>query len=100
MAGKNGKRRHITGYLLVLGVVLVLCGGLSYKRILLEKEQDKVFAKYEAATREYEDEEERAKDLSELSIYTKTKKFIEDIAREKFGLVYDNEVILKPEEEE
>ena len=49
---------------------------------------------------EYEDEEERAEELSKLSVYTKTKKFIEDIAREKFGLVYDNEVILSPEEEE
>jgi len=98
MAGKNGRRRHIAGYLLVLAVVLVLCGALSYKRILLEKEQDKVFAKYEAATKEYEDEEERAEELSELSVYTKTKKFIEDMAREKFGLVYDNEVILTPEE--
>ena len=100
MAGKNGKRRHLAGYLLVLAIVLVLCGALSYKRILLEKEQDKVLARYQAATREYEDEEERAEELSELSIYTKTKKFIEDIAREKFGLVYDNEVILSPEEEE
>ena len=97
---KNGKRRHLAGYLLVLAIVLVLCGALSYKRIILEKEQDRVFARYEAAAKEYEDEEERAEDLSELSIYTKTKKFIEDIAREKFGLVYDNEVILSPEEEE
>ena len=100
MAGKNGKRRHLAGYLLVLAVVLVLCGGLSYKRILLEKEQDKVLARYNAANKEYEDEEQRSEELSKLSVYTKTKKFIEDIAREKFGLVYDNEVILSPEEEE
>ena len=30
----------------------------------------------------------------------KTDEYIEDVAREKFGLVYDNEIIFKPAESE
>lgn len=104
MAGNAGnkphkpKRRSLAGYLLVLAVVLLLCGVLSYKKTLLVKEQEKVMAKYDSVSREYDEEVERGDKLKELSIYTQTKKFIEDIAREKFGLVYDNEVIFTPEE--
>ena len=43
------------------------------------------------------EEEQRAKDLDEYEKYTKSKKFIEDMAKTKLGLVNPDEIILKGE---
>ena len=98
-AEKKNKRRRIGGFALVLALVLVMCGLLSFQRVQLEKKQEKVRAEYNAALAEYEGEQERAESLKKLEVYSQTKKFVEDIAREKFGLVYEDEVIFTPEEE-
>lgn len=42
-----------------------------------------------------EAEERRAEEIEELEAYTKTKKYVEDVAKEKLGLVYEDEVIFK-----
>ena len=38
---------------------------------------------------------ERHQELSELESYTRTQEYIEDVARSKLGLAYDNEIIFK-----
>ena len=40
-------------------------------------------------------EERRAEEIEELEAYTKTKKYVEDVAKEKLGLVYEDEIIFK-----
>ena len=42
-------------------------------------------------------EEQRADDIEEFRQYTETREYIEEIAREKLGLVYEGEVIFKEE---
>jgi len=42
-------------------------------------------------------EEERSEEIAEYAKYTKTKKFAEEVATEKCGLVYDNQIIFKTE---
>lgn len=39
-------------------------------------------------------------EIKEKSKYMKTDKYIEEVAREKFGLVYENEIIFKPADSE
>lgn len=41
--------------------------------------------------------EQEQEDIKEQAEYRKTDQYIEDVAREKFGLVYDNEIIFKAE---
>lgn len=43
-------------------------------------------------------EEARAEELEELPEYTKSNEYIEKVAREKFGLVYEDEVLFKAAE--
>ena len=38
---------------------------------------------------------ERDEKLKEYSKYVKTKKYIEEVAREKLGLIYEDEIIFK-----
>ena len=76
----------VVGILIV--VILVACGGLvsrlhSNIRRIAELESEKV------------KEEQRAQDIEEYKEYTQTREYIEEVAREKLGLVYEGEVIFK-----
>ncbi|MCR5485990.1 MAG: septum formation initiator family protein [Lachnospiraceae bacterium] len=42
-------------------------------------------------------EEKRSEDLVEFEKFTKTKKYAEEVAKEKLGLVHEDEIIFKPE---
>ena len=42
------------------------------------------------------DEEARAAQLEEYRIYVQTKQYVEKVAKEKLGLVKEDEILLKP----
>ena len=46
------------------------------------------------------DEEARAAQLEEYRIYVQTKQYVEKVAKEKLGLVKEDEILLKPRESE
>ncbi len=52
-------------------------------------------AQREALQTEIRKEQERAEEIEEYKKFTQTDAFIEEMAREKLGLVYDGEVIFK-----
>lgn len=45
------------------------------------------------------EEEQRTKELEERKIYVQTKQYIEEVAKEKLGLVMPDEILLKPSED-
>ena len=64
-------------------VVLVTCGSL-YRRLHSNKER------IEELRSEIAKEEQRAEEIEEYKQYTKSREYIEEVAREKLGLVYDS----------
>ncbi len=65
--------------------------GLIRKRTSNAKKIEELKAGIEA-------ENERTEELKEYEKYTKTKKFAEETAKEKLGLVHDDEIIFKADE--
>jgi cell division protein DivIC len=60
------------------------------------REKDAAYeAKEQELKAQIEQEDARAEELEELATYTKTKKYAEEVAREKLGLVYENEIIFQ-----
>ncbi len=45
-------------------------------------------------------EEKRTEELKEFEKYTKTKRYAEEIAEEKLGLVHDDGIVFKPDDTE
>ena len=43
-------------------------------------------------------EEDRTQDLADLEAYMQTDEYAEQVAKDKLGLVYEDEIIFKPEE--
>ena len=45
-----------------------------------------------------EDEKARTEEIDELKEYMQTDEYVEEVARDKLGLVKDNEIVFKEEE--
>lgn len=89
-----------TGIGIIVLVVLILFGIIAVKKIDLEKKSVQAKQKIELLNAQITEEEERAEEIKNLEAYVQTKRYIEDVAREKLGLVYEDEIILQQEEEE
>jgi len=77
--------------LVVLGVSAVKVSNLCEKSRELSETEYALEAKIENAYLEKQD-------LVELEKYMQTKQYIEDVAKEKLGLVYPDEIVIKPNE--
>ena len=44
------------------------------------------------------EEEERTQEIEELKKYVQTKKYVEEVAKERLGLVYEDEILFKATE--
>ena len=61
------------------------------------KEKEREYAlRLENLQAQVDKEEERSKKLEEYRIYVQTKQYIEEVAKQKLGLVNPDEILLKP----
>ena len=109
-AKKRGKRRDTTqestrafvtqnrlsmflaGLVLVILLIAVAVNAFSLNRKLHENR-----ARANILQQEIRTEEQRAADIEEYRRYTETDAYIEEIAREKLGLIYEGETVFKEE---
>ncbi len=86
--------------MLIAVMVLVISAIVTYKRQGLDKTNVKAEARIEELKEDIANEKEEAEKIQELKAYVQTKKYIEEVAREKLGLVYEDEIIFKSENKE
>ncbi len=87
-----------TGIGIIVFVVLILFAIVTYRRIGLSEEKDKAQVNLTRLDAQIQKEKERQTDIENFREHTKTQEYIEEIAREKLGLVYEDEIIFEPEE--
>ncbi|NLG05865.1 MAG: septum formation initiator family protein [Clostridia bacterium] len=80
---------------LIVGMLFVV---LFISRMELKQKQDDYLKREEILTQQIKDEEKRAEELVEYEKYTKTAKYVEEVAKDKLGLVYEDEIVFQPEE--
>lgn len=100
---KRGRKRKTrnTGAISIGTIVLAFLVVMSIQIIKL-KEKDEAYSQLESQKlQEYEEETQRAQELVELEKYMNinNKEFVEDMAKSKLGLAYENEIIFKEREE-
>ena len=76
-------------------VVLILVTVVSIKSVGLLKKAREYQAKEAALNEQIEYETQRSEEIADFERYTETRKYIEDTAKEKLGLVYPGEIIFK-----
>jgi len=92
------KRRRLTnraGIVWASIVVLILVTVVSVKSIGLMQKAREYQEKEQQLLQQIEYENQRSEDIAEFERYTETRKYIEDTAKEKLGLVYPGEIIFK-----
>lgn len=93
---KNGKRK--TGLKLLLLMVLVMCGLLTYNKGEAAKKEKLLQDKKTSYETQLSSAKERQKELEEEVAYRQTKQFIENSARSHLGLVKPDEILLREAE--
>lgn len=93
------KKQNSLAMLLVIMVVLVMMVVVAVNNHQLTQKLASYQEKEEALTEQIEAEKERTREIEEFQKYTETKKYIEDVAREKLGLVYEDEIIIQTDED-
>lgn len=96
-AAYRKKRQNKTGMLLVTTVVIMMLIVVSVKSIELRDKRASYMAREEVLMQEIEAEQARTEKIVEYEKYTQTKKYVEEIAKNKLGLVYEGEIIFKDE---
>lgn len=100
MARKAAYRKRCQnrfGMFLASIVVIMLLIVVAVKSNELKDKKAYYAQKEQALVEQIEAEEQRALEIEEYEKYTQTKKYIEDVAKDKLGLVYDGEIIFKDE---
>lgn len=80
----------ITAVVLSLGVVV------HVRSASMRKKDMEYQAREETLLKQVAEEESRAAALEEYRVYVQTKQYIEEVAKQKLGLVMPDEILLKP----
>lgn len=100
MAGKAAyrkKRQNRLAMILVTMVVLMMFVVVAIKSVELKATKETYDLRLAQLQTEIEAEEARTEEIEEYGKYTQTKKYIEEVAKDKLGLVYEGEIIFKDE---
>lgn len=93
-AARNRRRNRMS--MLGIGMVVVV---LLATLLILGNDLDHQLAYYEsqeaALNAKIEDETQRTQEIEELRDYMTTDEYAEEVAREKLGLVKDNEIVFQ-----
>lgn len=94
------KNKRGTGTGIIAFVVLCIFGIVAFGKVKLEDKKKDLDIKMNALEVQINNEKQRSIDIKNLEAYVQTKKYIEQIAREKLGLVYDYEIIFQEDNKE
>ncbi len=89
------KRQNRLGMMLVSFVVLIIMAVILFKGRELKEKQAEYRQKEAMLQTQIDEEHERKRKLTDYEKYTKTDKFVEEIAKEKLGLLYEDEILFR-----
>ncbi len=91
----RGKRQNRLGMFLVSAVIVMLLVVVSVNSALLRQKQESYREREAELDELITAEEKRTTELEELRKYTQTQAYIEEVAKEKLGLVKEGEIVFK-----
>ena len=92
------KKQNKFAFLLVIMAVCMIAIAVKVKSNELEETLTVYEYREASLDAQIAEEEQRAEEIEQYALYTQTTKFIEEVAREKLGLVYPGEIIFKYDE--
>ena len=107
MATNNGRRKpafqrnthNRMSMILITVVVIVMAIIVGYRAREMKIELNQKQEKIDSLNEQIAEEEQRKEEIEEYKEYVETDEFVEDTAREKLGLVYEDEIVFIKEDE-
>lgn len=90
--GMQSIKKSVLGICVVL---ILLVSVVSVGSINLYSKNKEYIAQEQELIAQIEEEKARAEEIDELEEYVGTSEYVEQIAKDKLGLVYENEIIFK-----
>ena len=75
--------------------IMIMTGVVGVNSISLTQKEQQYAARERELMELIEAETARAEELEAFATYTKTKKYAEEVAKDKLGLLYENEIIFQ-----
>jgi len=97
MRRRKQLRKHL-GSIAIAGVVLLMLVFVSVASLKLRVQNANKQERIQELEAQIEAEEEKTDEIEEYGKYVQTKKYAEEVAKEKLGLVYEDEIIFKAED--
>lgn len=97
MRRRKNLSRHI-GSFAIVGVVVLLLIFVSVATLTLRVSNAEKQARISELESQIEEEEKRSEEIEDYGKYVQTKKYAEEVAKDKLGLVYEDEIIFKAED--
>ena len=88
------------GKLCVSGIVFMFLIVMSIQIVKLYKEDQTYIAKEKELNEQLEDATEEQQQLADYEQYTQSQQYIEEVAKSKLGLVYNNDIVFKEQDTE
>ena len=92
---KKRVQRHKRSVLAISSVIPLLLVMVSINGITLRAKEKSYVAQETELKKQIKEEKNRASKIDELEDYVGTDEYVEDVAREKLGLVHEGEIIFK-----
>ena len=89
------ERKHKKSMRIIALVLVTACLGLGFKTWQVHQQIEEYAVVQEEVSKQISEAEKLQDDIREKLEYQKSPAFIEDIAREKLGLIFENEIIFK-----
>lgn len=89
---KSGNR---AGKVCISMIVIAFVAVMSVQIVKIYQKDLEYMEKQAQLEAELSDETERHEELEQYEEYTKSQQYVEDIAKSKLGLAYENEIIFK-----
>ncbi|MDE6663324.1 MAG: septum formation initiator family protein [Lachnospiraceae bacterium] len=96
-AAYRKKRQNRMAMILVTIVVLMMFVVVAVKSVELREKKEFYELRVAQLQEEIDAEMARTEEIEEYGKYTQTKKYVEEVAKDKLGLVYEGEIIFKDE---
>ena len=83
----SGLQKHKRSIVAITAVIILLCGMVIVHGMALKKSNDAYKVQEEELQTQIDAEKERSEEINKLKKYVGTDEYIEEVAREKLGLV-------------
>ncbi len=94
MRAKQRNRRS-SGTIGIIVIVLAFLVIMAVQIVRVKAKDTEYEAREQELKQEYQDETQRASEIDELEAYMNSSEYVEDVAKSKLGLTYENEIIFK-----